>query len=357
MDPLGYHLGVQVCAAPILVVTGPSGAGKTTVGRMVAATFELSVHIQSDDFVQFVVKGWVDPSLPASAGQNHVLGGAIAAAAMQFAEGGYAVVLDGHWLPDGLEGLTQMCVRRGVPLHYAVLRPDLATCLARVGQRRPGDPEHPEAFARLHARFADLGDHEPSVIDAGGSPDDVAAALLAAFAAGQLVEVELIGGVEQRDIVLVAHDRAWPARFDAERRRIVDALGQGVRVEHIGSTAVPGLVAKPIVDMQVSVADVGVEASYLPALVAAGYELRVRERGHLMFRTPERDVHIHVCGAGSEWEERHLAFRDRLRSSAADRDRYAAVKRALAAHDWSSMNAYAAAKSDVIAGIMDRPPQ
>lgn len=161
-------------AAPILVVTGPSGAGKTTVGRLVAAAFDLSAHIQADAFMPFVENGWVEPWLPESAHQNHVLGGAVAAAAMEFAEGGYAVVLDGHWFPEGLDGLAQWCTRRNVALHYAVLRPDLTTCLARVTQRRPGDPDDPEAAARLHARFADLGDHEANVIDVSGAPEDVA---------------------------------------------------------------------------------------------------------------------------------------------------------------------------------------
>jgi GrpB-like predicted nucleotidyltransferase (UPF0157 family)/predicted kinase len=343
--------------APILVVAGPSGAGKTTVGRLVAAALGLSAHVRSDDFTAFVVNGWIDPNLPGARHQNDVVGGAVAAAVVAFAEGGYTVVLDGHWFPDALEGLAQVCGSRGVPLHYAVLRADLGTCLTRVRQRRPGDPDDIEAFARLHSRFTDLGDQEASVIEASGAPEQVAEALLAAFTAGRLVEVELIGGAEQRDIELVAHDPEWARRFEAERDRIVGALGADVRVEHIGSTAVPGLVAKPIVDIQVSVAEVGDEASYVPALIAAGYELRVRERGHRMLRTPERDVHVHVCRADSDWERRHLGFRDRLRTSAADCDRYAAVKRSLATRRWSSMNAYATAKSEVIAEIMNRPPE
>jgi GrpB-like predicted nucleotidyltransferase (UPF0157 family) len=114
---------------------------------------------------------------------------------------------------------------------------------------------------------------------------------------------------------------------------------------------------KPIVDLQVSVDDVRDEASYVPALVAVGYELRARERGHRMLRTPQRDVHLHLCDAGSDWERRHLAFRDRLRSSPADRERYAAVKRSLAVRSWPSMNAYAEAKSDVIAEILRRADQ
>ena len=167
--------------------------------------------------------------------------------------------------------------------------------------------------------------------------------------------VELIGGVERRAIVLVEPDPAWPARFERERARIAAALGDGaLRIDHIGSTAVPGLVAKPIVDVQVTVPDVEDEAAYVPALVAAGYVLRVREPGHRMLRPPALDVHVHLCDPHSDWGERHRRFRDRLRASDADRERYAAVKRELAAQEWPDMNAYADAKSAVVAEILGR---
>ncbi len=172
--------------APILVITGPSGAGKTTVAKLVAAAFNLSTYIRTDDFMPFIVNGWVEPSLPEASHQNHVLGGAMGAAAIQFAVGGYTVIVDGLVFRDGLDGMAEMCARRAVVLHCAVLRPDLSTCLARVRQRRPGDADDPEPIARLHTRFADLGDYERNVIDTTGSPIQIASTLLSAYSAGRL---------------------------------------------------------------------------------------------------------------------------------------------------------------------------
>ena len=167
--------------------------------------------------------------------------------------------------------------------------------------------------------------------------------------------VELIGGKEKRDIRLVAHDPAWAGRFAQEKHRIETALGDVARrVDHIGSTAVPGLVAKPIIDIDLSVPDVEAEEDYLPPLLAAGYLLRVRQAGHRMMRTKARDVHVHICDAGSEWERTHLLFRDWLRQDATDRDAYGRLKLDLAQRDWPDMNAYAEAKGPLIAEITER---
>ena len=165
-------------------------------------------------------------------------------------------------------------------------------------------------------------------------------------------QVELIGGVEKRIIAVVDYDAAWPDYFEVERSRIDQALANVPhRVVHVGSTSVMGVSAKPIVDLQLSVSEVEDEGSYLPALESAGYVLRVRERGHRMLRTPALDVHVHVCSIGSDWERRHLLFRDWLRESEADRAKYPEVKEALARGDWPSMNHYADAKSGVIQEI------
>ena len=166
----------------------------------------------------------------------------------------------------------------------------------------------------------------------------------------------LIGGNEQRAIVLVDYDPSWPVRFQDERAKLTTALGtEAIGIEHIGSTAVPGLAAKPIIDVLVTVADIEEEPRYLPALQRAGYVLRVREPGHRMVRTPGLDVHVHIWPDGDPAVTAYLALRNRLRSSIADRDLYAATKRRLAQQDWPTMDHYADAKSDVILQILAAP--
>lgn len=174
--------------------------------------------------------------------------------------------------------------------------------------------------------------------------------------ADEPLETGLIGGLEKTEIKIVGYDPDWPKRFEAHARRIADALGgSALRIEHIGSTSVPGLAAKPIIDILVVVADSADESTYLPRLEAAGYVLRVREpdwNEHRMFRTPERDVHIHIYSAGCPEIERNLTFRERLRRNSDDRRRYEQKKRELAAREWLDMNEYAGAKTEVIESII-----
>lgn len=168
----------------------------------------------------------------------------------------------------------------------------------------------------------------------------------------------LIGGKEKREIKIVDYDSQWPEIYTRHARIIRQVLGERVlQLEHVGSTSVPGLAAKPIIDIDVVVKDSSNEPSYLPALEAAGYVLRVREPDwyeHRMFRTPELDVHIHVFSPGSLEVKRHLIFRNRLRLNAEDRHAYALVKQKLASQAWEDMNAYAQAKSEIVASILAR---
>ena len=170
------------------------------------------------------------------------------------------------------------------------------------------------------------------------------------------LDTVLIGGREPVSSIAIAdYDPAWPARFERERARISQALGDGaVRIEHIGSTAVPGLAAKPIVDILVTVTDPEDESAFAPALVRAGYELRVREPGHRMFRTPDWDVHVHVWADNDAEVERYLVLRDRLRASPEDRTAYERLKRNLASRAWDDMNHYADAKGRLIEELLAR---
>ena len=171
-------------------------------------------------------------------------------------------------------------------------------------------------------------------------------------------EAFLVGGREKREIFIAEYDPAWPERYARERGKVLGALGsRALLVEHIGSTSVPGLAAKPIVDVLVAVADAEDDA-VVAALEGAGYVLRVREPGHRMVRTPELDVHVHVWRDGSDEARKDIAFRDRLRASAEDRAAYERLKRELAPRDWEDLNAYAAAKGPLIEAILSRaaPP-
>jgi GrpB-like predicted nucleotidyltransferase (UPF0157 family) len=127
-------------------------------------------------------------------------------------------------------------------------------------------------------------------------------------------------------------------------------------VEHVGSTSVPGLAAKPIVDILVTVVDVTNEDDYVPPLEAAGYVVRVRHPERRMLRTPTLDVHVHVCSEGSQDARDLIAFRDRLRASTDDRTAYATAKADLAQREWPTMNHYAEAKSKIIRQILTSPP-
>jgi GrpB-like predicted nucleotidyltransferase (UPF0157 family) len=168
----------------------------------------------------------------------------------------------------------------------------------------------------------------------------------------------IIGEIEPRKVVVVDYDPAWPERYRREEAKIRAALGgAALSVEHVGSTSVPGLAAKPIVDILLVVEDSGQEASYLPALEEAGYVLRVREPDldeHRMFRTPEKDVHVHVYSAGSPEIGRYLLLRERMREDEGDRELYARTKRELASKEWPSVDHYADAKTEVIEGILAR---
>jgi len=163
----------------------------------------------------------------------------------------------------------------------------------------------------------------------------------------------LVGRIE-----VVDYDPEWPPLFEREADRIRAVLGKrAVQLEHVGSTSVPGLAAKPTIDIMLVVPDSGDELAYVPDLEAAGYVLVIREaerQQHRVFKGPDTNVNLHVYSPGSPEIERYLIFRDRLRSDPADRERYQRVKRELARRDWRYVQQYADAKTEVVEEIIAR---
>jgi GrpB-like predicted nucleotidyltransferase (UPF0157 family) len=159
-------------------------------------------------------------------------------------------------------------------------------------------------------------------------------------------------------VELVEYDPAWPELFQREQERIRDALGESaVLVEHVGSTSVPGLAAKPVIDIVLAVTDASDEPNYVPALEAAGYELRIQEPSwheHRLLKGRDQAVNLHVFSVGCPEIERMVAFRDRLRADAVDRALYERTKRELAARTWEYVQHYADAKADVVEQILAR---
>jgi GrpB-like predicted nucleotidyltransferase (UPF0157 family) len=162
-------------------------------------------------------------------------------------------------------------------------------------------------------------------------------------------------------IVLAEYDPGWPQLFEREAERIRTALGErALRIEHAGSTAVPGIAAKPVIDVVLVVADSADEEAYAPPLEAAGYVLSIREPDwyeHRVFKGPDTNVNLHVFSQDCPEIDRMLLFRDWLRRNESDRQLYERTKRELAQKEWKYTQDYADAKSAVVEEIIARAQQ
>jgi GrpB-like predicted nucleotidyltransferase (UPF0157 family) len=162
-------------------------------------------------------------------------------------------------------------------------------------------------------------------------------------------------------IELRPYDDSWPQLYADEAKRVVGVLGNRVLLlEHVGSTSVPGLSAKPIIDILLAVADSSAEPDYVPPMERAGYVLRVREPDwyeHRLLKGPDTNINLHVFSTGCIEIDRMLRFRDHLRADAADREHYAKTKHELAARRWNYVQEYADAKTEVVEAIIARARQ
>ncbi len=159
-------------------------------------------------------------------------------------------------------------------------------------------------------------------------------------------------------VLIVDYDPEWPRQFAVEAAKIQAALGtRALMLQHVGSTSVPGLVAKPILDILLVVADSADESSYIPDLEQTGYVLRMREPEwfqHRVLKGVEPAVNLHVFSPGCPETERMLLMRDWLRTHDDDRALYETTKRELAQRTWKYVQNYADAKTAVVEAILAR---
>ena len=169
-----------------------------------------------------------------------------------------------------------------------------------------------------------------------------------------------VGELKPHDgpIGLVDYNPAWSTLFQREAQRIRDALGDRIiQLEHVGSTSVPELAAKPQLDILLVVRDSADEPTYLPSLEQHGYLLRIREPNwfqHRMLKGPDTNINLHVFSTGCVEIDRMLTFRDWLRTNAEDRELYDQTKRELASRTWRHVQNYADAKTEIVRDILAR---
>lgn len=173
---------------PVLILTGPPGAGKTTTAGILAARSDSAVHLEADLFFNFIRCGFIEPWRPESHEQNGLVMRIVGEAAAAYAAAGYFTIVDGIVIPRWYLGpLRESITAAGLAVAYAVLRPSLPTCLSRIDAREGGPLAEPAVIEQLWDEFADLGEFERNVIEVDGErPEEAADAIARLLGDGKL---------------------------------------------------------------------------------------------------------------------------------------------------------------------------
>jgi GrpB-like predicted nucleotidyltransferase (UPF0157 family) len=337
----------NACVPVVYVISGPMAAGKTTVARPLAERFERGVHLEGDVFRRSIVSGRVEmtPDLsPAALEQLELRYRLAAAAADGYADAGFSVVLE-DVIAGSFLGPLRTAIRTR-PCHVVVLLPSLEALRAReAGRAQKGYTAW--TVEELHAGFAERTPRVGIWLDT------------TELTADQTVAVILERTARERSpVVVVDYQHDWPALFErlaTPLRRAVAHL-DAATVEHVGSTAVPGLAAKPIVDIDVVLDSAADVPAAVEALRGLGYVYQgdkgIRGREAFMWPPEAPAHHVYVVVAGSAPHRNHVGFRDHLRTHPEDARRYAELKGELAAAHAGDVAAYAAGKQRFIDAIV-----
>jgi GrpB-like predicted nucleotidyltransferase (UPF0157 family)/chloramphenicol 3-O-phosphotransferase len=335
----------------VYLISGPMAAGKTTVARLLAERFERGVHLEGDVFRRSIVSGRAEPTpelSPEALEQLRLRYRLAAAAADGYAAAGFTVALE-DVVAGPLLGEFRTLIRSRL-CHVVVLLPSLEAVTAReTGRDDTGYAGgwtvegHYDDFAHATPRtglWLDTTDQ---------TPEESVDAILAG--------TDPASATSREPIVVVEYDDAWPAQFEEIARPIRSALSPlGASVEHVGSTSVSGLPAKPVIDVDVVLSSSADVAWGIDLLRALGYvhqgDKGIPGREAFLWPPGAHRHHLYLVVAGSSPHRDHVEFRDHLRQHPEVAREYAALKRSLAERCRDDRAAYEEGKDGFVSGVL-----